>query len=351
MSHIFISYSHKDSEYANQLGASLEASGFQVWIDRRIDYGAEWSDVIEAHLNECGAFVLIMSRNAKTSTWVKNELSRAQRLNKPIFPIWIDGDIWLAVESLQHFDAREGGMPPQKFYTQLAQIIPPEVSAPALLPDFEPPKLPLPEPFEWCAIPSGTVTLSEGERQTVETVAPFYIAKYPITNAQFRVFAKATGTEVKPSAFAGDDVPRTNVTWNMATDFCSWLTREWGDGIIWLPDEAEWQRAAQGDENRRFPWGDQFDVACCNTRESQKKQATPVWQYPQGISSFGVLDMSGNVWEWCDDLFEIDGRPYAYARGGAWTSSQHEARVTFQAGFPADDWNYDRGFRIVAMTP
>ena len=147
MSHIFISYSHKDSDYANQLGASLEASGFQVWIDRRIDYGAEWSDVIETHLNECAAFVLIMSRNAKTSTWVKNELSRAQRLNKPIFPIWIDGDIWLAVESLQHFDARNGGTPSDKFYQQLAQIVPPQAVTEAVVPDFDPPKLSLPAPF------------------------------------------------------------------------------------------------------------------------------------------------------------------------------------------------------------
>lgn len=349
MSHIFISYSHKDSDYATRLGSSLEAAGFHVWIDRRIDFGAEWSDVIEAHLNECTAFVLVMSRNARASTWVKNELSRAQRLNKPIFPIWLDGDIWLAVESLQHFDARGGGMPPDKFYQQLAQIVPPQPETESALPDFDPPALPLPEPFEWCAIPSGKVTLLIGERQSVQSVASFYIAKYPITNAQFRAFAEATGTPVQPSAFAGDDVPRTNVSWHMATEFCRWLTREWGDGIIWLPDESEWQRAAQGDDNRRYAWGNEFNAALCNTREGNLKQATPVWRYPDGASPFGVYDVCGNVWEWCDDLFEIEGKPYAFARGGAWTSYQHEARVTVQAGFAVDDWNYDRGFRIIAM--
>lgn len=351
MSHIFISYSHKDSDYATRLGASLEAAGFPVWIDRRIDYGAEWSDVIEAHLNECAAFVLVMSRNARASTWVKNELSRAQRLNKPIFPIWLDGDIWLAVESLQHFDARAGGMPPDKFYQQLAEISAPQHETSGVLPDFDPPAVPLPEPFEWCAIPSGNVTLMLGERQSRQTVPPFYIAKYPITNGQFRAFALATGTPTRPAAFAGDDVPRTNVSWSMATEFCRWLTREWGDGIIWLPDEVEWQRAAQGDDDRRYAWGSEFDASLCNTRESGIRHATPVWKYPQGMSPFGVHDVCGNVWEWCDDLFEIDGKPYAYARGGAWTSHQHEARVTFQAGFPVEDWSYDRGFRIVAMTP
>ena len=61
MPFIFISYSHKDSEYAHRLAKSLEQAGFAVWIDERIDYGTTWPDVIQKQLDDCKAFIVVMT--------------------------------------------------------------------------------------------------------------------------------------------------------------------------------------------------------------------------------------------------------------------------------------------------
>jgi len=71
MSHIFISYSHKDSDYAHQLAHSLEERGLVVWIDERIDYGTRWPRVIQENLDACAAFILVMTPRSFESVWVQ----------------------------------------------------------------------------------------------------------------------------------------------------------------------------------------------------------------------------------------------------------------------------------------
>ena len=125
MSYVFISYSHKDSEYAYRLANAIEDSRISVWIDERIDYGEQWPDVIEEHVDNCSAFILLMTPNSKASSWVKSELSRAQRKKKKIFPLLLDGDEpWLSVESTQYVDVRNGKIPPQKFFNNLSKSVP-----------------------------------------------------------------------------------------------------------------------------------------------------------------------------------------------------------------------------------
>lgn len=126
MSHIFVSYSHKDQEYATQLAQTLEMEGYSAWIDNRgIDYGAHWPHIIQEALDSCVAFIVVMSPNSYQSEWVQNELSRAQRKQKPILPLLLDGDEpWLMVESKQYADVRGGKMPPKKFYDRLGEVAP-----------------------------------------------------------------------------------------------------------------------------------------------------------------------------------------------------------------------------------
>ncbi|MCL4256508.1 MAG: formylglycine-generating enzyme family protein, partial [Anaerolineae bacterium] len=140
----------------------------------------------------------------------------------------------------------------------------------------------LPQPFEWCEIPAGKVTLEDASSRagtmggTFEVPA-FWMAKYPITNAQYEVFvmAKDGYTETKwwdysaeaqawrqdrpqpePTAFKGNELPRTKVSWYNTVAFCLWLSSRTGQKIM-LPTEQQWQRAAQGDEGREYPWGNQ----------------------------------------------------------------------------------------------
>jgi hypothetical protein len=132
MAHIFISYSHKDSNYAHQLAKALEQKGFSVWIDDRIDYGSQWPLVIEEHVDKCVAFVVIMTPRSKESSWVQNELSRAQRKKKTVFPLLLEGsEPWLAVEATQYVDVRSGELPPARFYKRLAQVAPRRGTVPA----------------------------------------------------------------------------------------------------------------------------------------------------------------------------------------------------------------------------
>jgi len=119
MGHIFISYSHADQEYVDKLHAALLSEGFNAWIDGRINYGDQWPKVIQQHLDECDAFIIVMSTNSFESEMVQNEIARARDLKKPIFPILLDGGNWLIVQAKQYVDVRDGSLPTEKFYKRL----------------------------------------------------------------------------------------------------------------------------------------------------------------------------------------------------------------------------------------
>ena len=124
MGHIFISYSHKDSEYAHALADRLQSLGFSVWIDARLDYGSQWPQAIQKYLDSCDAFILIMSPRSFASDWVQSELQRAKRKRKPVFPLLLEGDeTWLAVESTQYYDVRSRKLPDDEFYSDLKQVV------------------------------------------------------------------------------------------------------------------------------------------------------------------------------------------------------------------------------------
>jgi len=124
MGHIFISYSHKDTDYAHGLADNLKNMGFDVWIDERLDYGSQWPQEIQKQLDACDAFILIMSPRSFASEWVQSELQRAKRKLKPIFPLLLEGDEpWLSVESTQFYDVRGRNFPDAKFYSALKRVV------------------------------------------------------------------------------------------------------------------------------------------------------------------------------------------------------------------------------------
>ena len=124
MGHIFISYSHKDTDYAHALADNLQKMGLDVWIDARIDYGSQWPLEIQKQLDSCDAFIVIMSPRSYASEWVQSELQRAKRKLKPIFPLLLEGDgPWLSVESTQYYDVRGGKKPDVRFYSAIKRVI------------------------------------------------------------------------------------------------------------------------------------------------------------------------------------------------------------------------------------
>jgi formylglycine-generating enzyme required for sulfatase activity len=112
MSHIFISYSKKNKEYANALADFLQAQGFNIWIDKDdIEYGVDWWDAIVEGLQECGAFLVVMTPEAKTSDWVKRECFLALEQKKPMFPVLLNGKNWELFVLTQYADLRDRSMP------------------------------------------------------------------------------------------------------------------------------------------------------------------------------------------------------------------------------------------------
>ena len=123
MGHIFISYSHKDKDYVHKLQAALQIEGFDVWIDERIDYGREWPKVIQENLDSCGAFIVVMSKNAYESDMVQNEVARAREKKKHILSLLLDGENWLIFQAKQYVDVRGEKLPPSQFYEKLEDFV------------------------------------------------------------------------------------------------------------------------------------------------------------------------------------------------------------------------------------
>ena len=124
MGHIFISYSKKDIVYAEKLINALRREGFNPWLDiEGLGAGTSWQTRLQKQIYTCDAYILIMSKNARTSKWVPDELVTAKSKGKPIFPLLLeDAELFLAVQTIQFEDVRGGKLPSEAFYRRLATV-------------------------------------------------------------------------------------------------------------------------------------------------------------------------------------------------------------------------------------
>ena len=233
--------------------------------------------------------------------------------------------------------------------------------------------------LQWCDIPFGVVHVSSVEsgddqfgEMTVK-VDNFVMSKYLVTNAQFDIFVDVEGGYFNPrwwqfskyalrwfeshgspraSRFEGKDRPCENVNWYEAKAFSNWLSHIMNMNIT-LPNVAQWQRAAQGDDERYFPWGNNYHEHYCNTRESGLRETTPVTNYPDGASPFGPHDMAGNVWEWTLDMAEPNEESPDYRRavvGGSFVSPYNRAQTSFRYYLDPRVRYSSIGIRLVGLT-
>lgn len=129
MSYIFVSYSKKNADYAHHLADTLRAEGFEVWIDRRrLATGDDWWKSIVLALRSCSAFVVIMTPESDGSRWVQREITLAEKYEKPVFPLWLAGDMdtpnWELFVRTQYEDVRGGVLPGAEFYARLEAYAP-----------------------------------------------------------------------------------------------------------------------------------------------------------------------------------------------------------------------------------
>lgn len=387
--HIFISYKRDDQNYAHKLAGWLIDQGFQVWIDDTIEPGENWQQSIFQAIKDCAAMIVIMTPEAEASLWVQREVALAEKWDKPVFPLLLEGENWPSFVLTQYVDVRNDHLPLMSFCDKLATYTRRKKNESANVARVATPvaAFELPPPFEWIDIPAGEVSLEDatprrGTKGGGYEVGAFKIAKYPVTNAQYDMFVNDPqgyvnsiwwnyssdanewrGEHPKPldTAFPGTLLPRTNVSWYDAVAFCRWLTTrlnginfpvsEGRQGVIMLPTEQQWQRAAQGDDGRKYPWGNEIDPTRCNYGRNVE-HPTPVTQYPSGISPYGVMDMCGNVWEWCltewgSNAIGLTGSVRRVLRGGSWGRKVDDVRCAYRARDGADRMSDNWGFRVV----
>lgn len=191
----------------------------------------------------------------------------------------------------------------------------------------------------------------------------YAIDKYEVTNHQYAAFVAATNHRKAgpPSRYAknmarmrGTNQPVVYVSWDDADAFCRWKGKR-------LPTEAEWEKAMRGGDKRLWPWGNEVDPLATNwavARDGYDVTA-PVGSFQRDVSPFGVADGAGNVIEWVADWYgetiygsPIDRNPkgpefgtYKVLRGGAYTTSGTDVRVTSRSKMVPDFRDETIGFR------
>lgn len=222
----------------------------------------------------------------------------------------------------------------------------------------------------WCEVPRGEVVIEE-INETFD-VDPFFIAKYPVTWAQYEAFLTAQDGYKNPACWRDTRVqfdkpgrqfnpyanhPAESLCWFEAVAFCRWLSDRLGYEIT-LPTEWQWQQAATGgDLERIYPWPGEWDNGRANNYESELGRTTAVGMYPHGASPAGALDMAGNVWEFCLNEFDrprqvgLTGEANRVLRGGSFRSDPDLTRAAFRGVVPPDDRNNCVGFRVSRASP
>jgi formylglycine-generating enzyme required for sulfatase activity len=215
--------------------------------------------------------------------------------------------------------------------------------------------------FEMVFISGGTFTMGATEGKDVQAdekplhqvrLSKYYIGKYAVTQAQWKAVMYTN-----PSEFKGDNLPVENVSWDEVQKFIQKLNRQTGK-LYRLPTEAEWEFAARGgtkSEGYIYSGGRKADDVAWYDKNSGKKTHEKGKKFPNEL---GIYDMSGNVFEWCNDWYENYNKGSQsdpkgtlsgigrVIRGGSWGSPAHYSRVSRRGNQPQSHKSPVLGFRL-----
>ncbi len=225
--------------------------------------------------------------------------------------------------------------------------------------------------LEMVAIPGGIFLMGsppgEGYKneklQHEVTISPFYMGKSPITQAQWERIASLPKINIdlkaKPSHFQGANLPVEKVSWLDAQEFCARLG-EYTGKMYRLPSEAEWEYACRANTTTPFYFGETITKDLVN-HDNRYGQTTDVGKFPP--NDFGLYDMHGNVWEWCEDSWHKDytNAPHdghawisddnkRILRGGSWFQDSENCRCAYRNYIVAGANNYGSGFRVACSS-
>jgi len=221
-------------------------------------------------------------------------------------------------------------------------------------------------------IPSGEFEMGDGEDDDCPKhnvcLDTYYIGVHTVTNRQYKKFVDETGHRPPDIAEWGYPIwkdgnypekyanhPVVCISWEDAMSYCEWA------GLS-LPTEAQWEKAARGSQEYKYPWGNDWNSSkCLNYMNKGLEETCPIDSYPEGVSGYGLYNTSGNVLEWCHDWYDEDyykssqyqnpkgpsDGSYRVVRGGSWGSGISDCRCACRNDFnlPSERANF-RGFRV-----
>ncbi len=226
--------------------------------------------------------------------------------------------------------------------------------------------------LEMVAIPGDTFLMGAAENgeegfwpywQHRATVAPFFMSKYPITQSQWIALARLAPIErqlpLNPSYFQGSNHPVEQVSWYEAREFCARLSRQTSLPYR-LPSEIQWEYACRAGTFTPFYFGQTITTDLANYNGTHayqhgsprglfRRETTPVGHY-NIANAFGLFDMHGLVWEWCNDDEDEPFLPVVL-RGGSWRSYPKQCHSSFRCSMDAFALANDVGFRVVYTPP
>ena len=214
-------------------------------------------------------------------------------------------------------------------------------------------------------VPGGSFLMGSSDAEAVSpreapqhevTVASFWLGQTETTNAQYARCVAAqectapTNDRWDDPAYA--DYPVSDLTWMQANAYAAWAGGR-------LPTEAEWERACRSDDGRTYPWGNEEPDDSRSNYNNTIGETAPVGSYPAGQSAYGLLDLSGNLWEWTSSLEAdypydaTDGREAQDSdddravRGGSFYYTSYQIRCAARTGFAPTTGNEHIGLRLV----
>ncbi|MGC1377225.1 MAG: formylglycine-generating enzyme family protein [Anaerolineales bacterium] len=209
---------------------------------------------------------------------------------------------------------------------------------------------------EWFAVEAPVHTVN---------VPAFYMDVYEVVNANYRACVtagKCTPPRLNDSAkhpgyfqdAQYNNFPVIDVNWDQARTYCEWRKAR-------LPTEAEWEKAARGTEGRTYPWGEGVDTTRANYSDSKIGDPTMVGSYENGKSPYGLYDMTGNVWEWVADWYDVYpggdpkastdfGQKFRGLRGGGWSDPANTIHAAYRGSLDPTHSFGNIGFRCASSS-